>query len=124
MMSLADVKDEYVKEQVVLQAWKTRMNHVGPISEPVTPESQMSSEYKQGWTFYLNQVLSISARMIAACEQAQQSGGGTTALKQLLNDEAAAYTAMADEAAKHNLPELCAMLKHEASSRILIIGEL
>ena len=123
-MSLANVKAEYLQEQVVLQAWKTRIGHDGPVQEDETPESQMSIEYKQGWNLYLDAVLEISDRMIKACNLAQQSGGDTTALKQLLNKEADDYDALAAEAQKRNLTELCKMLKHEATSRRETVDEL
>lgn len=123
-MSLANVKAEYLQEQVVLQAWKTRMDQLGPVQESQTPESQMSTEYKEGWTFYLDAVLEISDRMIKACNLAQQNGGDTTDLKQLLNKEAADYDALADQAQKRNLTELSKMLKHEATARRATVDEL
>jgi hypothetical protein len=123
-MSLAQVKAEYLQEQKVLQAWRTRIDHVGPIEEDETPESQMSLEYKEGWTLYLDAVLDISDRMIKACNLAQQNGGNTTALKQLLSKEADDYDALAAEAQNRNLTELRKMLKHEADSRRAIVDEL
>jgi len=123
-MSLAQVKAEYLQEQKVLQAWRTRIDHVGPIEEDETPESQMSLEYKEGWTLYLNAVLGISDRMIKACNLAQQNGGDTTALKQLLSKEADDYDALAIEAQNRDLTELFTMLDHEAKSRRAIVDEL
>jgi hypothetical protein len=69
-------------------------------------------------------VLSISTRMITTCAQAEQNKGDTTALKQILNKEAVDYDALAAEAQKRNLTELCTMLTHEAKSRRDIVAEL
>jgi hypothetical protein len=122
-MSLETVRTDYVKERVVLQAWKTRMGLTEEVTE-VPPESQMSDEYKEGWITYLNFVLKISKRMIDMCDDALANNGNTNLLVQKLNQEADAYENLADQARKHGLSELGDMLEHECAARRLLVTEL
>jgi hypothetical protein len=122
-MALQDVKDDYVKERIMLETWRNRMDISTPVTD-VPPESSMSFSYRQGWKIYLTQVLSISERMVNMCTDAENNGGDTTALKDTLQDEAAKYNELAAEAGNKGLTELQKMLAWEATSRLDVAGSL
>jgi hypothetical protein len=110
-MTIAQVREDYVKERTVLQAWKARMDATEP-DDDIPPETLMSPEYRTGWKIYLDSILKISARMIALCD-----AGNVTDLKKVLNDEATEYDALSATAQSKGLTELAEMLTWEAKSR-------
>jgi hypothetical protein len=110
-MTLEEVKEDYEKERTVLLTWQHRMD-ISTLVTEVPPENLMSAAYKEGWNKYLDQVVTISDRMIAMC-----TPGNEAAVQSKLLDEANKYADLATSAGTKGLMELKAMLEWEAQSR-------